>query len=256
MTDNQTPRDDSITRVQHTEAVDDSTAPASGTPSNSADAASAEPQASRRSRLTLPIVVVSVLALMLSAFGGYLAGLGQHAAPADDSTDVGFVRDMYEHHAQAVEMSLIFREKTNDPTLRAIAYDIATSQGNQMGQMEGILKVWDRPMAREGAPMQWMGDGGHQHGSGASSRPMIQDNGLMDGMASPEQMQQLRDATGTDAARLFLTLMITHHKAGVEMAKAGSELATTDYVKDMATKMYKAQMSETALLESELAKLK
>ena len=85
---------------------------------------------------------------------------------------------------------------------------------------------------------------------------MIQANGLMDGMASPEQMQQLREATGTDAARLFLTLMITHHKAGVEMAKAGSELAETDYVKDLATKMHKAQMSETALLESELAKLK
>lgn len=256
MTDNQTPHDETITRVEHTEAVNDSTEPAHGTPLTPADAASAAPQSPRRSRLTLPIVVVSVLALMLSGLGGYLAGLGQHAAPADDSTDVGFVRDMNEHHAQAVEMALIFREKTNDPTLRAIAYDIATSQGNQMGQMEGILKVWDRPMARDGQPMQWMGDGGYQHGSGSSSRPMIQDNGLMDGLASPEQMQQLRDATGTDAARLFLTLMITHHKAGVEMAKAGSELAATDYVKDMATKMYKAQMSETALLESELAKLK
>lgn len=221
-----------------------------------ADEASAEPQVRRRSRLTLPIVVVSVLALMLSAFGGYLAGLGQHAAPADDSADVGFVRDMYEHHAQAVEMSLIFREKTENRTLRAIAYDIATSQGNQMGQMEGLLKVWDRPMAREGQPMQWMSGGGHQHGSGSSSRPMIQDNGLMDGMASPEQMQQLRDATGTEAEKLFLTLMITHHKAGIEMAKAGSDLATTDIVEDMATKMYNAQMSETALLESELAKLK
>ena len=253
MTDNQTPRDDSITRVQHTEAVDDSTAPASGTPSNSADAASAEPQASRRSRLTLPIVVVSVLALMLSAFGGYLVGLGQHAAPADDSTDVGFVRDMYEHHAQAVEMSLIFREKTNDPTLRAIAYDIATSQGNQMGQMEGILKVWDRPMTRGCEPMEWMM--GHADHQGHSADTMLQENGLMPGMASPEQVQQLRAAKATDAERLFLTLMITHHQAGIEMAKVGADLAETDYVQDLATKMRDGQTSETALLEHELAKL-
>ncbi|MGA4670539.1 DUF305 domain-containing protein [Propionibacteriaceae bacterium Y1923] len=213
------------------------------------------PEVEGRRPWLVPLVIVSVLALVLAGFGGYAAGLARNAPPAEDSADVGFLRDMYEHHSQAVEMSLIFREKSENPTLRAIAYDIATSQGNQMGQMEGMLRVWDWRLTRDGEPMQWMMAGGHDHGSGASTRPMIQDNGLMDGMASPEQMQQLRDATGTEAERLFLTLMITHHKAGIEMAKAGSELADTDFVKDLATKMYNGQTSETELLESELAKL-
>lgn len=208
---------------------------------------------STRSRTLAPLAVIAGLAVLLAGLAGFLVGRSTNAAPADDSADVGFVRDMYEHHAQAVEMSFIFREKSQNPTLRAIAYDIATSQGNQMGQMEGILKVWELPMARSGTPMEWMMGWGHH--AGHSAEDMMQPNGLMPGMASPEQMDQLRKAEGVAADKLFLQLMITHHKAGIDMAKAGSELAETDYVKDLATKMFNGQTSETALLESELKKL-
>ncbi|MGA4506850.1 DUF305 domain-containing protein [Propionibacteriaceae bacterium G1746] len=208
-----------------------------------------------RSRLVAPLAVVTVLAALVAGLGGFFVGRNSVAPPAESSADVGFVRDMYEHHGQAVEMSLIFREKTQNTTLRAIAYDIATSQGNQMGQMEGILKVWGYPMTRTGAPMAWMSgedaQGGHTHSSGGHVQP----NGMMAGMASAEQLQQLRGASGVAAEKLFLQLMITHHKAGIEMAKAGSELADTDYVKTLATKMHAGQTAETALLESELAKL-
>ena len=232
--------DESLTQPE----LDDSTAEVQADPPH---------DVARRRSLVAPIAVIAVLAMLLAGLGGFLIGRTVSSVPADDSADVGFVRDMYEHHAQAVEMSFIFREKSENPILRAIAYDIATSQGNQMGQMEGILKVWDRPMTRGCEPMEWMM--GHADHQGHSADTMLQENGLMPGMASPEQVQQLRAAKATDAERLFLTLMITHHQAGIEMAKVGADLAETDYVQDLATKMRDGQTSETALLEHELAKL-
>lgn len=39
-------------------------------------------------------------------------------------------------------------------------------------------------------------------------------------MATPAQLDQMRSARGTDADRLFLTLMIAHHRGGVAMADA------------------------------------
>jgi uncharacterized protein (DUF305 family) len=39
----------------------------------------------------------------------------------------------------------------------------------------------------------------------------------MPGMVSPEQMARLREAQGPAFDRLFLTLMIQHHKGAVEM---------------------------------------
>lgn len=206
-----------------------------------------------RSRLIAPIAVITVLAMLLAGGLGYLLGNRGQDAPADNSADVGFIRDMYEHHAQAVEMSLIIRDKSNNEVLRAIAYDIITTQANQMGQMQGWMKAWDLPMARSGTPMEWMMGWGHHKGHHAED--MMQPNGLMPGMASPEDMKKLREAKGVEAEKLFLALMITHHKAGIDMAAAGADLAKNPLVADIATRMRDGQTSETALLESELKKL-
>lgn len=210
--------------------------------------------ASTRSGLVIPLVLAVALGLLLAAGAGYLIGQRSQAVPAENSADVGFLRDMDEHHAQAVEMAMTVRDKTDNEVLRAIAYDITTTQANQMGQMEGWMKAWGLPMARSGPPMEWMMGWGHHEGHRAED--MMQPNGLMPGMASPEDMEKLRRATGRDAEILFLELMITHHKAGIDMASAGADLSREPLVKDLASRMRDGQTSETRLLESELAKLK
>jgi uncharacterized protein (DUF305 family) len=54
----------------------------------------------------------------------------QLAAPALESVDVGFAQDMSVHHNQAIEMSAMALDRSTDPAVRALAYDVLTSQQN------------------------------------------------------------------------------------------------------------------------------
>ena len=44
-------------------------------------------------------------------------------------------------------------------------------------------------------------------------------HGLMEGMATPEQMAELAASSGTDFDRLFLALMIAHHEGAITMVE-------------------------------------
>lgn len=185
------------------------------------------------------------------------AGLG---APADSSADAGFSRDMQVHHAQAVDMAMTLLESTDDPAMRTLAYDIATTQQQQIGQMYGWLRLWGLTQTGSDPPMAWMSAHGAHAGhddagasGGATPMPTLDANDLMPGMATPEQMNQLRAARGVAAERLFLTLMITHHQAGVEMAQAAVDLAEQPVVTELAGTMVAGQRNEITLMRALLA---
>lgn len=180
----------------------------------------------------------AVVGLILGALLGWLV-FGS-STPGDDSVEAGFARDMTEHHAQAVEMSLEVLQTTQDDGVRTLATDIASTQGNQLGQMEGWIRQWDLPMARPGDRMDWMGSMNH-------SMHMV-DGAPMAGMASPEQMQSLRDAEGEAADILYLQLMTTHHIAGVEMAQAALDLGVDGEVRRLAAAMVNGQEGEIDLM--------
>ncbi|MCQ6271865.1 DUF305 domain-containing protein [Pseudarthrobacter sp. R1] len=170
----------------------------------------------------------------------------------DTGVDAGFARDMQEHHAQAVEMALLIRDKSSNPEIRAVAYDIATSQQHQKGQMYAWLQDWGLSQARSIPPMGWMESGAGGHGSAsphASQSGSGGGNGVMEGMAAPEQMQALRQSSGADADRLFIDLMIRHHQGGVAMASAAVRLAETATVRDFATLIMDAQTAEITALQ-------
>lgn len=48
--------------------------------------------------------------------------------PGDDSVEAGFARDMMVHHAQAVEMAEIVRDKTESEDIQTLALDTALTQ--------------------------------------------------------------------------------------------------------------------------------
>src|SRR6266545_1813312 len=54
--------------------------------------------------------------------------------PGDNSAEAGFARDMQVHHAQAVEMALIVRDRTENDHIRTIATDIMLTQQDEMGR--------------------------------------------------------------------------------------------------------------------------
>lgn len=204
-------------------------------------------------RVLLLLGLVAVAGLFALAFtAGRVAAAPEN--PGNDSADAGFARDMQVHHAQAVEMSRIVRDRTDDVVLRTIAYDIAMTQQHQIGQMYAWLEEWGLPQSTDADRMAWMAAGGHGHSGDDGATPVTAD-GLMPGMATPEEMQALSEATGEDAERLYLELMIDHHIAGVDMAEAGMELADEPEVRELAGKMAAGQATEITAMEDLLAQL-
>ncbi|WP_328911591.1 DUF305 domain-containing protein [Streptomyces sp. NBC_00234] len=166
------------------------------------------------------------------------SGTSSSAAPAETSADVGFARDMSIHHQQAVEMSFVVRDRTDDEDVRRLAYDIINTQANQRGMMLGWLETWGRPKSSERPPMEWMGHTVEARGDGS----------LMPGMATDAEMDELRAADGTAAEILYLRLMTVHHRAGAEMAQAAADAAGTDEIRNLAAGMVRGQQSEIGLM--------
>lgn len=201
--------------------------------------------ATERSSRTIAVIAgTAILALLVGTLLGWL--VFARPAPGDHSVSAGFARDMIEHHAQAVEMSLEVIDSTDDQQIRILATDIASTQGNQMGQMEGWIRTWDLPMARPGDRMEWMTDlAGHDHGA---MEEHMAAGAVMPGMATPEQMEQLRSLEGEEADILYLQLMTTHHIAGVDMAQAALDGGVDGEVRRLAAAMVNGQESEIDLM--------
>lgn len=199
------------------------------------------PSQSRRFGAGL-VAAAAVIALILGVQVGWL--LFHQSSPGDESVEAGFARDMAEHHAQAVEMSVEVLGSTEDDSVRTLATDIASTQGNQLGQMEGWIRQWDLPMARPGDRMDWMNHMEH------SMHPVA--GAPMAGMANPEQMESLRNAEGEDADILYLQLMTTHHIAGVEMAQAALDQGVEGEVRRLAAAMVNGQEAEIDLMHGML----
>ncbi|MCL3862401.1 DUF305 domain-containing protein [Actinotalea sp. K2] len=209
-----------------------------GAPSSSAD----------RARSTVVTAVVAVVALAAGLALGLLGAgaLLRAPVPGDSSVDAGFARDMQAHHAQAVEMSVLVRDRTDDEEVRVLALDILLTQQQQQGQMFGWLATWGLPQASTDPVMAWMAD--HHDG------PLDEGLGLaaMPGYASAEQLERLTSAQGQEAERLYLALMIPHHQGGVDMADVAAEQAEQPAVRALAAAMVAAQRSEIAVLRQML----
>jgi uncharacterized protein (DUF305 family) len=197
--------------------------------------------------------------LMLGATAGVLLGLpgsAERAAPAADSVDVGFAQDMTVHHEQAVQMATWARDHTTDPQLRQLAYDIESGQSRQIGHMQGWLGLWGASALPNGPFMRWMPAEAHMsgttsgHGSGHTSNAGV---AKMPGMASEEELRQLRASSGTEMDVLFLQLMLRHHEGGVPMLEYAARHAQEAEVRNLARQMLTAQTNESEYMRRLLA---
>ena len=200
------------------------------------------------SRVSVLTVVLVVGAILLSAVAGAAlasflssdaspgdgsAEIGLQA-PAEDSAEAGFARDMMVHHAQAVQMAEIVRDKTESEEIRTMAADIALTQQAQIGQMQGWLAVWGLPATGREPAMTWMG------------HPT---EGRMPGMASPEELNDLQQASPEEADTLFLQLMIPHHEAAIPMSEAVLEETDRPEVERLAGAIAASQRGEIEMMK-------
>ena len=123
------------------------------------------------------------------------------------------------------------------------AADIALTQQAQIGMMRTWLQDWHLDPTGSQPRMAWMPEGM------AGLR-----DGLMPGMATDAEREQLRTATGRDFDVLFLRLMRTHHLGGIHMAEAVLDLSDDDRVRDLADTMVVGQKKEIAGIDALLAK--
>ncbi len=214
----------------------------------------ASPDPGRRIRVVTAAGIVGVM-LLVGAFALGRASTSSVPVPSTTSAEAGFARDMQEHHLQAVEMALIIRDVSDDPALRLLAYDIATSQAQQSGQMFGWLEDWGLPQAPSEPSMTWMARptlAGVEHEHSTDDVEHVPGS-PMPGMATLDQLTALREADGVVAEKLFLELMIAHHEGGLEMAEALLDRSTNPVVTALANSIVVAQAGEIEVMRAMLA---
>jgi len=207
------------------------------------------PPAGRRATLPVVLTVVMVVAVVVAAVAAGFAWGGKSdsgsggSAGKPSAVDIGFAQDMANHHQQAVTMAGYARDNSTNPDVVHLAYDIETNQSIEMGEMTGWLDTWG--LTRNNPkPMAWMG-AQHMHMS----------DGLMPGMATPDQLTKLLSSHGKALDILFLQLMIHHHQGGAPMAQYAEEHASQDYVRTLAGHMLANQNTETLQMERLLRSL-
>jgi uncharacterized protein (DUF305 family) len=138
--------------------------------------------------------------------------------PPRSPADVEFMQGMIFHHSQAVEMTAMIPSHTQNKDLRSLGARISSSQSDEIKFMKRWLAARGEsiPQAMPNMPKMEMPGMDMPHDA---SHETSHDMPLMPGMLTPQQMEALRKAKGTEFDHLFLVGMIQHHNGALTMIK-------------------------------------
>jgi uncharacterized protein (DUF305 family) len=192
--------------------------------------------------------VTAVLAAVLLGTAGYVLGASRSTpeVPRDGSVDVGFLRDMMVHHAQAVTLAMIVDRRATVPAVREMAEEIATGQQREVGVMAGWLQQWGVPESTTAPPMVWMA---HPTAAAPGADPP------MPGMATRRDVARLAVTRGPRADLLFCRLMLPHHLGALHMIDEEVARGNRPEVIALAEQMRAGQQKEINLLNRILTEL-
>jgi len=125
-----------------------------------------------------------------------------------NADDVAFATNMIPHHQQAVDLSAMVPDRSNNAGLVALAQQISAAQQPEINVMKVFLVQWNEN------PDTNSGHAGH--------------DSTMQGMVDGPTMTKLGSLNGAEFDKLWLASMISHHEGAIEMAKA--EIANGDNV--------------------------
>jgi uncharacterized protein (DUF305 family) len=134
--------------------------------------------------------------------------------PLRSLKDVQFMQGMIMHHSQAVEMTALIQDRSENRELRLLGERISHSQTDEINFMKRWLEARGEPLSPTSGGMSMPGMSTPAVSTSTGPKPM-----LMPGMLTTEQMDALRKARGAEFDRLFLTGMIQHHKGALTMVR-------------------------------------
>lgn len=179
----------------------------------------------------------------------HFAAPHQAMIPAAGPIDVGFAQSMNSHHDQAIVMSQIIL-RHGSTRLEGLAKSIETAQLLEIGQMKGWLQLWGKPLLPSTSGMGWM-QLGKSPPDAALAKYLLDcrsSPGGMPGLATTDQLNQLRKLDGGERDRLFLQLMIAHHMGALPMAQFAANNAETEVVRALAAQIVMHQSEELSVM--------
>jgi uncharacterized protein (DUF305 family) len=127
------------------------------------------------------------------------------------------MQGMIAHHAQALAMTALLRERTARADMRLLAERIDVSQKDEIGLMRRWLLARNE---RAPDPLAPANPDSATHSMSMPEMDMsMTDSALMPGMLTAEQLAELGRAKGADFDRLFLQDMIRHHEGALAMVR-------------------------------------
>jgi uncharacterized protein (DUF305 family) len=132
------------------------------------------------------------------------------SAPMHSEADVRFIQHMIPHHAQALQMTRLVPDRASRDDVKLFAERIEVSQEGEIDQMVQWLEARE-----EEVPAYDLGEGDQHEGGHGDAH--TEHGELMPGMLTPEELDQLEQASGEEFDRLFLELMRRHHMGALEM---------------------------------------
>lgn len=135
--------------------------------------------------------------------------------------DIGFMRDMIHHHAQAIKISRWTTSHGADAAVVRLSERIINAQNDEIT----IMRMWLQDRNQETPIVDSLGNvtgGGHAgHVMAGHNMPGHDMPGMapMPGMLSDTQLAELNAARGSEFDRLYLTYMMEHHRGAVSMVR-------------------------------------
>jgi uncharacterized protein (DUF305 family) len=195
------------------------------------------------------LLKVVLVVLCTAVVTGLFAAAALWALRADDppptpmnAVDVGFLQDMLDHHEQALLISNLYLDNQPEGDAAPYAREVIMFQTRDMGWMRDWLdEEGYEPGAPDRTAMVWMNE----------PTPVAE----MTGMQTPERLQELSDARGADADRLFFEIMSDHHLGGVHMADAAAANGAREEIIDFAEAVSRNQRIEVVEYQRAMERL-
>ena len=184
-------------------------------------------------------MIRNLAALCALVFAGCSSGSAIDQDASWNKADQKFVQEMIPHHEQAAVMSEMVSNVEVSGETAALATEIIRAQASEIELMKGFLSEWGVEFDPDSDP-----HAGHMM-SGDESH----------GMMTDEELAELENSTGSNFEKMWLTMMLAHHKGAIKMAETVIADGKDARVKTLAEAIISEQKKEIDLIDSLLAKL-